>query len=209
MASNKTLQAISEASQLSRLRDIVSGALDIGECMFVIATLGSYDRVCALLKQLPMDDEGQHGGVAEMEKSLTGLLDACLGGLGKTDAWKELARSDPKEYRRRVDAYLSLIGVILNQLCEVPSHRPTRNEERDALILAIKTEKPQRSFGQVAKEYERRTKKTMTSKNAERIYKRSCERGIEAELLKRRPDFAYQSMLKRYETEILPRIQVE
>jgi hypothetical protein len=92
--------------------------------------------------------------------------------------WKGLARNDPKQFRRQLAEVLRTYRTWLNSICGINPHRPS-NDDQKRLIYEIKSSKPNWSFGQVAREYSRRTGKPMTAKTAERTYKRTYKPNVE------------------------------
>lgn len=92
--------------------------------------------------------------------------------LADVQHWRALAGSDPKQFRRQHAEVLRSYKWWLNRICGIKPHR-SRNDAQNSLIYKIKTSKPNWSFGQVAREYSRRTGKPMTAKIAERTYKRT------------------------------------
>jgi len=100
------------------------------------------------------------------------FLDRIIAQIADVPRWKALAASDPSEYRRQLSAVLSQYKKLLHAICGIKSHRP-KNEAQNLAIFEIKSSKPAWSFGQVAREYTRRTGKPMTAKIAERTYTRA------------------------------------
>jgi hypothetical protein len=86
--------------------------------------------------------------------------------------WAALATSDPKKFRSQREAALREYKKTLNSFCGIQSHRP-KNEAQLLLISTITMTHPDWSFGQVAREYTRRSGKPMTAKIAERTYARA------------------------------------
>lgn len=84
--------------------------------------------------------------------------------------WKELASKDRRGYHEELDNALSTIKAMINWHCGIQAQRPRQNADRDKLIVDLKT--PQRSFGQVAKQYTTQTGKKISAKLVERICKR-------------------------------------
>jgi hypothetical protein len=92
--------------------------------------------------------------------------------LADVQHWRALASSDPKQFRRQLAEVLGTYRTWLNRVCGIKPHR-SRNDAQNLLIYEIKSSKPKWSFGQVAREYSRRTGKPMTAKTAERTFKRT------------------------------------
>lgn len=141
------------------------------------AAFGSMDAALAHIRK--DDPQWVQKIIREIQRSLDSTDRGCLTRINQISRlladvprWKALAASDPGEFRRQQDSLLSEYKATIRTLCRIKSHRP-RNEAQNAAILEIKESKPDWSFGQVAREYTRRTRKPMTAKVAERTYTRA------------------------------------
>jgi hypothetical protein len=165
------------------------------------AAFGSNEAALIALRRVPLPQgieelQGEERPGAVIQELMNGLTAP----LADVERWKKLAATNRKAYSAKLDQLLTSIKLLLDHACGIESHRPRKDEKRDALILAIKLEKPHRSFGQVAKEYRRQTGQQLSAKAVERIYKRSSEREVERELHNlislHRPDFRLAEILK-------------
>lgn len=140
----------------------------------LIRDFGSIENVL----KIPRKREALEKGSNPFKEPLLGLLDflahcahSIAHHLADVEWWEKLAESDLKGYRRRQEALLRAYKLALDAVCGIEGHRPA-NQQRNSIVLDIKQSRPNLSFGQVAREYTRKTGKPMTAKQAERIFKR-------------------------------------
>jgi len=164
----------SELSQvISELESLVTSRADRK------AAIGSMDKALACLLTTPKlrkifeDELPENTKLADLAPGVARkFLDRIIAQIADVPRWEALAASDPKQYRSQLTAVLSQYKKLLNVTCGIKSHRP-RKEAQNLAIWEIKSSKPAWSFGQVAREYMRRTGKPMTARIAERTYTRA------------------------------------
>ncbi|HEY4359512.1 MAG TPA: hypothetical protein VGN17_01010 [Bryobacteraceae bacterium] len=86
--------------------------------------------------------------------------------------WRDLRRRDVRKYRAELTSFLRRCKAAVDIIAGIPPHR-LPDEERSWQIVQIVECYPDFSFGQVAREFTKLTKKPLTAKQAERIYKRA------------------------------------
>jgi hypothetical protein len=136
------------------------------------AKFGSMDVWLARTLEVPESTKIIQDALRYANELFDNEIKKIVAQLADVQHWRALARSDPKQFRRQLAEVLRSYRNWLNIACHIKSHRP-KNETQNSLIYEIKSSKPNWSFGQVAREYSRRTGKPMTAKTAERTYKRT------------------------------------
>jgi hypothetical protein len=164
-------QAISELESVAKSMPESKAELE--------AAFGSMDAATARALEIPeirklVKDEirAAEKGLARTKDLGRNIFRLIINQLADVPRWEALATSDPKKFRTEIAGLLQAYKKSLNSICGIKSHRP-KNDAQNSLIYQIKASKPNWSFGQVAREYSRRTGKPMTAKTAERTYSRT------------------------------------
>jgi hypothetical protein len=167
---------------------------------------GSF-QVTAVIFQAWMNmhgGEGQFGDddLADEGHICSSLMERLVSSQMNLPRWKKIAEEDPKAYRQALNRLLAAIRTVLNRYCGVESHAPRKDRERDELLMEIKRLKPDWTFAQVAREYNRRTGKEIQSNHVERIYVRCCERETVRLIRAWRPDIDLGDILKAFNVDL-------
>jgi len=144
-----------------------------------------------------------------VEKAMPKL---CLGIVVKKlvalPQWEQLASRDRRAYQDSLKQLLAGIRTIMNQYCCVEAHRPRKNSSRDAMIVDLKRQSPDKTFGEIALSYTRKTGGRITPQLAERIWKRGFEVQVDKLINGLRPDLAMASLNALFPMKG-PRIRVQ
>src|SRR5262249_49188928 len=124
-----------------------------------------------LLQQIQEERKGWAQERSDCEALVVSLIRRLATKLADVPTWKALAERDPAALRSEVNLFLRACKSALNAVCGIESHR-SADTARNAVVVEIKLARPDLSFGQVAREYTRRTGQPMDAKNAERIFAR-------------------------------------
>lgn len=144
-----------------------------------------------------------------MQTHLPPIIEKCHSHLLTWDGWRGLA-NDPRQFNLELNKWLKGARVAMQLLYRVPDHRPVAEDNKPERMARLVKDHPKDSWGQLSAKYKREHKEPITSKAAERAYKRFVERIQKAVLHqdKLAQSFQGQSILSESElTEKLPTLQ--